>query len=279
MTHDTDTGLQARNDDGVSLTKVDAAYLTEHERRHVIPFCEYFVVGYDSSYSDADVSTKTVEDPNHRKTTGTGDAPRMRTNLIGADADGDRYIGISGTTVETDKSSGRIGTLEWVAYPEPEPPKTTYRVTFRALARGVPTNVNDVDDATDRVVDKYHYDDVEAPPEDERRVEDVAEKPELNGDGVRSRRRALVDVPVERTFADARFDSVDDMVEHIRSTYGSSRSATLAYRDELPDVDSDDNVVEREFGSNSYVRANTRYMVEDVFVDVVDVTKRYTEDE
>lgn len=274
MTHDTDTALQGRNDDGVSLTKVDVDYLTRHERREVIPSCDFVVIGYDSSYSDDDVSTKRVEDPNHRKTTGTGDAPRMRANLVGKDADAERYIGLSGTQVSTDKSSGRIGTLEWVAYPAPEPPKTTYRITFRALARGVPTNA-DVDAATEHVVDKYHYDDVEAPPEDERRVENVPEKPPLNDGDVRSRRRALIDVPVERTFADVRFEDVDEMVEYVRSTYGTSGSSwydTLAYRDDLPDVGDDANVKEprRGMGSPSYVRANTRYMVEDVTVDAVD---------
>jgi len=272
MNEHTDTPDDPGNDEGVSLTKVDVEYLTDFERRHTIPSCDFVTIGYDSSYSDDDVSTKRVENPNHRKTTGTGDSPRMRSNLVGKDADGDRYIGLSGSTVRTDKSSGRIGTLLWVAYPAPEPPKTTYRVTFRALARGVPRNV-DVDAATEYVVDAYHHDDVEAPPEDERRVEDVPEKPALNNGGVQTRRRALIDVPVVRTFADERFDDVDEMVEHVRSTFGSSSSSwydTLAYRDELPDADSDANKRDRGMGSPSYVRENTRYMVEDVEVDVVD---------
>lgn len=272
MVQTTDNAPEGRNDDGVSLTKVEAEYLTRRERRHTIPSCDFVVIGYDSSYSDDDVSTKRLTDPTHRKTTGTGDYPRMRANLIGGDADDpDRAIGLSGTEVTTSKASGRIGTLQWVAYPAPEPPKTTYRVTFRALARGVPTNVDDADEATEYVVDKFSYDGVEAPPEGERRIEDVPEKPASNADGVYSRLRALIDVPFVRTFADDRFDDTDEMVEYVRSNFGSrSWYDTLAYRDDLPDADSDANVKEsNSFGSPSYVRENTRYIIEDVDVEEV----------
>ena len=274
MTHDTDTALQGRNDDGVSLTKVDAEYLTRHERRHVIPSCDFVVIGYDSSYSDDDVSTKRLVDPTHRKTTGTGDHPRMRANLMGADADADRSIGLSGTQVTTSKSSGRIGTLLWVAYPAPEPPKTTYRITFRALAGNYSKAVDDVDEVTEYVVDHYSYDGIEAPPKGERRIEDVPVRPSFNDGGEpRAHRRALVDVPVVRTFADERFDDEDEMVEYVRSTYGSNMSSwydTLAYRDDLPAVDSDANRKDRRMGTPSYVRENTRYMVEDVTVEAIE---------
>lgn len=253
-----------------SLTHVEVGDLTEHELREVIPSCDFVVVGYDSSYSDADVSRKTVDDPRH---VGSSFRTGVRGPLVGDDADDDRQIGFGKGPIRTSKSAGRIGTTLFVEYPAPEPDKTRYTVTFRAFA-GNYSKAGDVDDpevvdtVTEYTVDKYSYDDVEAPPEDERRVEDIPVKPG------RDERRALVDVPVTLTIADVDTTDRDEVVERARDRHQSTLSSwyhPLTRREDLPDVDGDANVHEREYGSPSYVRENTRYMVEDVTVEAVPV--------
>jgi len=257
-----------------SLTHVDVADLTEHELRHVIPSCDFVVVGYDSSYSDADVSRKRVEDPEHDSNT----FRHLRGPITGTDADDpERGIGFGKGSIRTSKSSGRIGTTLFVEYPAPEPDKTRYTVTFRALAGdwSAPGDYDDpeyVKDLTESTVDKYSYDDVAMPPESERRIEDVPVSPD------RTETRMVVDVPVTLIVADVDTTDRDEVVERARDTHKSSLSSwyhPLTRREDLPDADSEENegpsTGPSGMGRTQYVRKNTRYMVEDVIVEAVPV--------
>lgn len=253
-----------------SLTHVDVEDLTEFELREVIPSCDFVVVGYDSSYSDADVSRKTVEDPEHA----TNTFRHLRGPITGTDADKpERAIGFGKGDIRTDKSSGRIGHVRFVEYPAPEPDKTRYTVTFRALAGNwsAPGDYDDpeyVDDLTESTVDKYSHDDVEMPPESERRIEDVPVSPD------RTETRTVVDVPVTLIVADVDTTDRDEVVERARDRNNSSLSSwyhPLTRREDLPDADSEENegpsTGPSGMGRTQYVRKNTRYMVEDVIVE------------
>lgn len=262
-----------------SLTQVDVDDLTEYELREVIPACDFVVVGYDSSYSDADVSTKRVNDPEHS----TNTFRHLRGPITGTEADGDRAIGFGKGDIRTDKSSGRIGSVLWVRYPAPEPDKTRYTVRFRSLAGNwsAPGDRDDpdyVDELTQSTVDKYSYDGLEMPPKEARRIEDFPTRPTKDGEDVRTRTKTVVDVPVTLTIADADTTDVDEVVERARSTHSSSLSSwyePLQYRDELPDVHSEANegpsTGPSGMGRTQYVRVNTRYVIEDVEVETESV--------
>lgn len=251
-----------------SLTKVDVDNLTDYEMREVIPACDFVVVGYDSSYSDADESTKRVNDPANTKEAfrcGGVCGP-----IAGDDADdADRKIGFGRGDIRTSSSSGRIGTVLWIAYPAPKPDKTRYTVTFRALAGNSstarPVDDVDVDSLVESTVDKYAFDDVEAPPEDDRAVEDV------QVDEGRTQRRVTVDVPVTLTIADADTTDVDEVVERARQVVDGGNMtphySAMTPRGDLPDVG--DHIVERDqVGMNDLnVRRNTRYWELDVQVE------------
>lgn len=259
-----------------SLTQVDVADLSRYELREVIPACDFVVVGYDSSYSDADVTRKRVDDPvntnvdhsSHRHLSGV---------IHGDDHDKpERAIGFGTGDVYTSKSSGRIGHARFVEYPAPEPDKTRYTVRFRSLtgnwsARGDWEDPDYVTDLTESTVDKRSYDDVEMPPASERRIEDVPVRPTHDGDDVRTESKCVVDVPVTRIVADVDTTERDEVVDRAFGSMNgrSSLSKTLRYRDDLPGVHDDANEVERGVGMGdpSYVRKNTRYIVEDVTVE------------
>lgn len=276
MNAHTDTPEEPGNDEGVSLTKVDVDYLTDYERREVIPACEFVVIGYDSSYSDKPESTKRIVEPSHfdKSTSRHGN---VRGKLVGEDGDDpERSIGVSSSAIYTSKASGQIGSLLWVAYPAPEPPKTTYDVTFRALAGNWSTRTDpedvDVDHLTERTVDKYSYDDLLAPPKDERRFEDVTV-----GDGSvpivnATQRKVAVDIPRHITVADDDADR-DEAVERARKKIGTTSLSSYEpdvaeWVDDLPPIG--EHVYERDgVGMNDRnLRNAVRYWVEDVDVDV-----------
>jgi hypothetical protein len=274
MNAHTESPNNSGNDEGVSLTKVDVEYLTDYERREVIPACDFVVIGYDSSYSDKPKSTKRIVEPSHfdKSTSRHGN---VRGRIVGEDGDDpDRSIGISGSTIYTSKASGRIGSLLWVAYPAPEPPKTTYDVTFRALAGRWSTRNDDVDDLTERTVDKYSYDDLRAPPEDERRFEDVTvddgSVPLVND----TQRKVAVDIPRRITVADDAAGR-DEAVERARKETGTASLSsyepdTAEWVDDLAPIG--EHVYERDgVGMNDRnLRNAVRYWVEDVDVDVAE---------
>mgnify|MGYP006274880107 CR=1 FL=1 len=272
-----DTAAEAANDEDGSLTRIDVEDLTEYERRDWIPTLPYVVIGYDSSYSDKPVSTKRLVDL--RSTKGVARRGGVRGSLVGDEADGDRTIGLSASTVYTSSASGRIGSAKWIAVPETPPAKTRYTVVFRSLAGNwsAPGEYDDpeyVDELTESTVDKYSYDGLRMPPEDKRRIEDVPTQPTHDGEDVRTRTKTVVDVPVTLTVADADTTDVDEVVERARANFGSNTSSwysTIEYRDNLPEVDSEENegatTGPRDTGRTQYVRTNTRYMVEEVEVD------------
>lgn len=263
-----------------SLTQVDVDDLTRYELREVIPACDFVVLGYDSSYSDADVTRKRVDDPVN---TAVDHSPhRHLSGVIHGDDhdDPDRAIGFGKGDVYTSSSSGRIGHARFVEYPAPEPDKTRYTVTFRSLtgnwsARGDHDDPDYVDDLTESTVEERSYDDVEMPPKSERRIEDVPVRPNHSGDGVRNESKCVVDVPVTLIVADVDTTNRDEVVDRAFDSMNgrSSLSKRLRYRDDLPGVHDDANEVERGVGMGgpSYVRENTRYIIEDVEVEAVPV--------
>lgn len=269
MKHDTDSP-DGENDDGVSLTMVDVDYLTAYERREVIPSCDSVLIGYDSSYSDKPESTKRMVDPEHVAKTFTRHGG-VRGRLVGTDADDhDRSIGVAGSTLYTSTSSGRIGSVLWVGYPEPEPAKTTYDVTFRSLT-GNWSKTGDADDPevvnslTESTVDKQSYDDIRAPPEDERRIEDVDVGEE------RTERRVAVDVPVRITLPD--FVDEDEVVERARKKIGNRRGSgpdKAEYREDLPPVGDHIDTFDQVGRQDRNNRRAVRYWIEDVDVEAVD---------
>jgi hypothetical protein len=249
--------------DGDELTKVPVDRLTRHEKRTVIPDCDFIVVGYDSSYSDDDVTTKRLNDPVRPSDPFDSRARRLSGWVIGTDAEADRYIGVGGA-VHTSESSGRIGTTEWVAYPDASVDKVDATVTFRCLAGNYATayDIDEVvDDATEHTVDKYSYDDAQSPPQDERHVEDV----QVSTD--RTERRARIDVPVTVTVVPGR---AGDIVERARSKLNStSRGSydTAMWQSNLPAVGDDDNKIERQHNT-TIVRKNVRYWIQSVDVTI-----------
>lgn len=264
-----------------SLTKVDVANLTRHERRDVIPACDYVVVGYDSSYSDKAESTKTLTDPINTKVD-TSPHRHLSGVLHGDDADGDRAIGVSfgdrsGGSVTTSKSSGQIGTTLWVAYPDEEPPKTTHDVTFRALAGTIRPRGDDtdfVDRAVEYTVDDRSFDGLEAPPRDERRVEKVQVN-DGSGDvmGRDYEYRATVDIP--RTVTTHGLVARSDAVERARKRIGTTRISS--YEPDPAEWCKDvapigDHIFERDgVGMNDRnLRKAVRYWITDVAVESVD---------
>ena len=281
MKHDTDTAPMGRNDDGVSLTKVTIDELTRFERREVIPECDFVIVGYDSSYSDEAESTKRLVDPANTKVD-FNPHDRVSGEIVGKDADDpDRTIGVSfgkrsGGKVHTSKASGRIGVPLWVKYPADEPPKTTYDVTFRALAGNwstrTPIEDVDVDSMTEQTVDKFSYDGLATPPEGERRVEDV-QVDDGSTMGTDVRRKVAVDIPVRITVVDD--VDRDDMVERARNRIGITRLSSYEpdkaeWVDDIAPIG--EHVFEREgFGMNDRnLRDAVWYWIEDVDVEAVD---------
>lgn len=98
-------------------TRIDAARLTPHEIETVIPERDHVVVGYDSNFSDKDVSTQTVADAKH----GGFHKHHVRGQLVGHDPDDEsRGLGIAvGDRGGTFRSSGNtLGTLLYVEIPE-----------------------------------------------------------------------------------------------------------------------------------------------------------------
>lgn len=130
----------------------------------------------------------------------------------------------------------------------------------------------DVDSLTESTVDKYSYDDVVAPPESERRVEDVrVGDGSMFGNDVQ--RRAVIDIPRRITVVDD--VDRDEAVERARRRIGTVRLSsampdTADYRDDLPPIG--EHVYEREqVGMNdTNLRSAVRYWIEDVDVAVVD---------
>jgi hypothetical protein len=251
------------NDTDESLTHVDADALTDHELRAVLPDCDVVVVGYDSVYSPADVTTTRVTDPEY-------DANTVRHSpvpITGVDADDpERGIGFGTDDVHTVTTGARIGTVRFVRYPAPPLDKTRYTVTFRALA-GNWTTARDLDDLdpvslAESTADKHAFDDAERPPADDCRVVDIdVGKP-------RPRRRATVDVPV--TIVDVDTADRDAVVERARERLGSTggdRPDVAVYRDDLPPVG--DHLITRNGVArrDTNLRAAPRYLIEDVDVD------------
>lgn len=271
MTHDTDTAPTGRNDDGESLTKIPVSDLTEFERREVIPTRDFIVVGYDSSYSDAEESTKRIDDPAHVKNLSRHGG--VKGSIAGIDAsDTDRKIGLSlgaeSGTIRTSESSGRIGTVLWVAYPGDTPTKKTYDVTLRALTgnwskTGEADDPEEIDDLTELTVDRQSYDNIDAPPKGERRIEDVP----VGED--RRQRRVAVDMTRRITVVgdvdeDEVVERVFDRVNPVRGTKKVRR------REDLPAIGEHITERSRQQGGNRNERRAVRYWVEDVTVERVD---------
>jgi hypothetical protein len=263
--------------DEESLTTVPVDRLTRHERRVVIPSCDYVVVTYDSSYSDKPESTCRIDDPVY-----TGDGYSNNRNhghvsgkLVGANHDDDEsYYGIGGNTLYKSTTKGRIGKLLSVAYPAPEPSKTHYRITFRVMAGNWSTSHDDADDMTPAeahglsksTADKYSWDNAEPVPEGEARVEDV----QITEDGY-SKRRASIDLPVSLVVADDAVDDVADVIERARKRIDSSTTAkydSAVYREDLPPCDGS-HIIERDYEPDKNLRA-PRYIIDDVRVETVD---------
>lgn len=254
-----------------TLTKVDIDDVTDYEWHDVIPSCDFVIVGYDSSYTadDADTSTKRVEDPRNPSDSFTRHT--VSGNIVGDEADGDRSIGFS-KEIRTSKSSGRIGRVEWVKYPADEPAKTDYTVTFRALAgnwqgAGDPDDPEHVDSLVESTVEKFSYDGLQAPPEDERFVEDVDV-----GDG--TIRRATVDIPVSLTIANADTTDVDDVVERARKSLdncaGTKKYDRATYREDLPEVGEHIHERSKTMGGDLNLRRAVRYWIIDTDVEAVE---------
>lgn len=279
MTQTTSQNNVGESDD--DLTQVAVADLTEYERREVLPDCEYVVVGYDSSYSDKDESTKRLDDPVNAKDTFRHGG--VRGSLVGVDHDDpDRNIGVtfadqSGGTIHSSNSSGRIGSLLWVAYPAPEPAKNTYDLTFRALAStcgpGDGIGHETIDNLVEYAVEDYSFDNVEAPPRDERRVEKV----QLNdGSGdVLSRDyewRATVNISCRITVHYK--ISQSEAVERARQRIGTASTSsyepdTATWREDLPEIG--EHIYERDqTGVSDRNLRKTRYWVENVEIDQIE---------
>lgn len=273
MTHDTDTAHTGRNDDGESLSKVTSANITPFEERNRLD-ADVVVLGYDSSYSSKDISTKTLFDVSRADKNITRHGG-VRGRYVGTDEDSGGAIGFNigtrgGGAVYTESASGRIGSVEWVMYPGDVPDKTTYDVRLRALApgvtsRGVTSDPDRIESVYDWAVDKHEHHGVERPPEGKRRVE------RIEVDRGRHIDRPLVDL-TRRVVA---VDSVDrdEVVERAFDRVDRDRGVDrIRWRSNVPAIGNHKKTRDKDtFGSSTQnLRRAILFWVEDAGVTVVD---------
>jgi hypothetical protein len=265
MANDTANPDLSGHDEGVSLSKVAIERLTDFEKTEIIPACDFVVVGYDSSYSDAETTTKRVDDPAHSSE--VSPSYRVRGEIAGVEHDGDREIGISGSAIRTSKSSGRIGRIQWIAYPDDEPDKETYDVTLWCLAGKWSTARDDpdVDGLTESTVEKYDWANSVTPPVNKRKVEDVRIGPD------KEQRRVLIGLRHRHVLPESKVDW-NTLVDRTMSEHGGDFGGVPAaqFRDEIPPVGEHLVEVNKPGRNDKNLRKSVRFWVEDATVRRVD---------